>query len=157
MSNIDVVIKNFDEFIELFKKDYDESKANTQEKFQKCQEIINSKNASKETKLLYALIRREEISHTRDLAAAISLLHNCQIMTAIIQILENSQKMLENQFNIFETQILTSGILEKSKDIDDIKQLKIALKKIKAEREKQNKETNQKIKKLLDKKPSYID
>lgn len=157
MSYIDSVIENFRAFIEQFKKHYHENESNNRKNQESYEEIMKSKTVSRETKLIYTVIRENEYGRSADLASKISLLYSCSIMATTIKILENSLNVIENQFSILETKIADSKIFEKNKDIEDIKKLKATLKTQKEEREKALKEALRILEESRKKDLSYID
>ena len=141
---MDEVLEMLDRTAKRIQKNLEENKAKAAKRVSACERILQSQEASEEKKAKALMEKTVEIDRVERLASQLSLLYVLQIFAFKVKVLEITVGNINDQLG-------KSGILEKSKEIEDIKknidELKILVeaqyKSMKEIKEDQNNPSNQ--------------
>jgi hypothetical protein len=95
-------------------KNLEENKAKAAKRVSACEKILQSQEASEEKKAKALMEKTVEIDRVERLSSQLSLLYVLQIFAFKVKVLEITVDNINDQLG-------KSGILEKSKEIEDIK------------------------------------
>lgn len=141
MTEIDFFLKELEKSIKERKKVYYKKQSNLPESNSIYEKVLKSKEATREMKGIALLLRRNDYAGLGDLASEIAILYT-------IKMLAISVKILEIKIDSIIEAIANSKILEKAKDIDDIKKLKSILKQQIEKTKKKRRETEEKRRRM---------
>lgn len=137
---MDEVLEMLDKTAKRIQKALDESKEATSKKKTAYEKILQSKKASEEQKIRAFIGKTFELDRLERLSSQLSLLYALQIFAFKVKVLEITVSNINNQ-------LVQSGVLQKSTELEDVKKNIAALKilveaqyeSMKEIREKQNK------------------
>lgn len=121
MARLEGFLKLIEMMIQEYEKSYLENKRQLAQRVETFDNIFDSRGSSNELKAIAMIAKRGEHTDSARLSGTISILR-------VIQLLALNMRMLELSVNAIKTQLAESGILEKAKDIEDIKRLKALVK-----------------------------
>ena len=111
---MDEVLEMLDRTAKRIQKNLEENKAKAAKRVSACERILQSQEASEEKKAKALMEKTVEIDRVERLASQLSLLYVLQIFAFKVKVLEITVGNINDQLG-------KSGILEKSKEIEDIK------------------------------------
>ena len=118
---MDEVLEMLDKTAKRIQKTLDENKKTASKQTTAYEKILQSKEASKEQKLKALMGKTLELDRLERLSAQLSLLYALQIFAFKVKVLEISVSHINEQ-------LVQSGILQKSTELEDIKKNIDALK-----------------------------
>ena len=111
---MDEVLEMLDRTAKRIQKNLEENKAKAAKRVSACEKILQSQEASEEKKAKALMEKTVELDRVERLSSQLSLLY-------VLQIFAFKVKVLEITVGNINEQLGKSGILEKSKEIEDIK------------------------------------
>jgi len=111
---LDEVLEMLDRTAKRIQKNLEENKAKAAKRVSACEKILQSQEASEEKKAKALMEKTVELDRVERLSSQLSLLY-------VLQIFAFKVKVLEITVGNINEQLGKSGILEKSKEIEDIK------------------------------------
>ena len=111
---MDEVLEMLDRTVKRIQKSLEENKKTAAKRAITCDKILQSKEASEEQKTKALMEKTVELDRLDRLSSQLSLLY-------VLQIFAFKVKVLEITVDNINEQLGKSGILEKSKEIEDIK------------------------------------
>ena len=111
---MDEVLEMLDRTAKRIQKNLEENKAKAAKRVSACEKILQSEEAGEEKKAKALMEKTVELDRVERLSSQLSLLY-------VLQIFAFKVKVLEITVGNINEQLGKSGILEKSKEIEDIK------------------------------------
>jgi hypothetical protein len=111
---LDEVLEMLDRTAKRIEKNLEENKAKAAKRVSACEKILQSEEAGEEKKAKALMEKTVELDRVERLSSQLSLLY-------VLQIFAFKVKVLEITVGNINEQLGKSGILEKSKEIEDIK------------------------------------
>ena len=111
---MDEVLEMLDRTAKRIEKNLEENKAKAAKRVSACEKILQSEEAGEEKKAKALMEKTVELDRVERLSSQLSLLY-------VLQIFAFKVKVLEITVGNINEQLGKSGILEKSKEIEDIK------------------------------------
>jgi hypothetical protein len=111
---VDEVLEMLDRTAKRIQKTLEENKEKAAKQTTACEKIIQSKEASEDQKTKALMGKTLELSRLERLSSQLSLLYALQIFAFKVKVLEITVGNINEQLG-------KSGLLEKSKEIEDIK------------------------------------
>jgi hypothetical protein len=118
---LDEVLEMLDKTAKRIQKALDESKEKASKQTTAYEKILKSKEASEEQKIRALIGKTLELDRLEQLSSQLSLLYTLQIFAFKVKVLEITVSNINNQ-------LVQSGVLQKSTELEDVKKNIDALK-----------------------------